>query len=570
MYRRFYASSRGGMQASCSTFTPMNSVFCPNFQPEIMDWMAEIRESMIPEAPVLHAKSTFSMSQWNCHCRKVTCIKIRTDPTVTIDRTSTASSATTSPSVPRTRRYIARMTPAELTVEVPTNNNAPKSPEAITPPKVTLRSTSKAINRRHRRHVASYSMYLTSQPRLPSYARIADCLDHVLRICSRLRTLLGDSDPDEANKDDLILKSKALVHVLEKSPYAFHIFDKVVSNGLVDCLENLSQIKTGDDMPQITKGFVGIVRKLIEETVHLNCWIIINYLDECDVNDCLLPVALNQLIHLMLFESEPCLEVIQSSTTQNLLTLAEQPTVSASTAILLLRSLAVLCGVRAACVQLLSLGGFATILDYLLDASIDCSIEAAGVLSQLTRPSHGLVVLAEHEVAVVDRLLYLIDDHCKTPETALLCLSALANVATGHGANSGDSDASVCYLLENRHAIRRVLAVVRNEDVRSDLVDEQILTLLLNFSDIVPTQEALHFLMKIMASDSEGKKQPAGLRHKASLCMRMIASTMHSSGEDEEDFRPIKVKSPSSNGSASDGFHSSSDRCDRSILTPSS
>lgn len=48
------------------------------------------------------------------------------------------------------------------------------------------------------------------------------------------------------------------------------------NSGLLDCLENLSQVETIEDIPQITKAFLDIVRKLVEETIHLNCWVSLN------------------------------------------------------------------------------------------------------------------------------------------------------------------------------------------------------------------------------------------------------------------------------------------------------
>ena len=89
--------------------------------------------------------------------------------------------------------------------------------------------------------MASYSQYLTGQPRLPSYARVADSLDHVLRICSRLRELLfldiTELDKEET-KEEIINKAKALVYVLQRSAYAFHLFDKV--KYLVETIHKLS------------------------------------------------------------------------------------------------------------------------------------------------------------------------------------------------------------------------------------------------------------------------------------------------------------------------------------------
>ena len=64
------------MQATSSTFTPPTSIF--HSMPEyVQEWVKEIKQSVGPECAILHAKSTLGMSESSCHCRKVTCIKIR-------------------------------------------------------------------------------------------------------------------------------------------------------------------------------------------------------------------------------------------------------------------------------------------------------------------------------------------------------------------------------------------------------------------------------------------------------------------------------------------------------------
>ena len=66
------------MAAGCSTstFTPPGSIF-QNPPDHVFEWAKEIKDSVNAEVAILHAKSTLTMSQWNCHCKKITCIKIR-------------------------------------------------------------------------------------------------------------------------------------------------------------------------------------------------------------------------------------------------------------------------------------------------------------------------------------------------------------------------------------------------------------------------------------------------------------------------------------------------------------
>uniref|UniRef100_A0AC34FIS7 Uncharacterized protein n=1 Tax=Panagrolaimus sp. ES5 TaxID=591445 RepID=A0AC34FIS7_9BILA len=485
--------------------------------------MKEIKDSVKPECAILHAKSTLAMSQYNCHCRKVTCIKIGPNQCRTINPTSITSSVTTTPILPRNRKYIARLTSSYISpISSPTlkrisqhisHQTSPStllSPSSLTPPpSVTMRNTA-GRRQNQRRHLASYSQYLTTSPKLPSYARIADSLDHILRICSRLRQLLTTNIQEQSTenyKEEMLNKSKALVHILQKSAYAFHLFDKSMSenSGLLECLESLEQVVDSEDLPQITKGFLNIVWKLVEETIHLNCWV-----------------------------SEPCLEVIQSSTIQNLLALCELPTTPTDTIQLLLRCLSVLCGVRAACVHLLSLGGFSVILDYILNSNIKCSIEAAGVLSQLTRPNYGLIELGKHSEAIVECLLIHVECHCKTAETMLLCISALANIAEGMATSGESSDSTINYLFEQQNAISKILNAIKRSGTRNVLVDEQVLSLLIHFPESAPQQDSLNFLLSILSQTEESTTtKNQRLRQKASLCMRLLGT----SDEEEETFR---------------------------------
>uniref|UniRef100_A0A914YKY0 Uncharacterized protein n=1 Tax=Panagrolaimus superbus TaxID=310955 RepID=A0A914YKY0_9BILA len=487
--------------------------------------MKEIRDSVKPECAILHAKSTLAMSQWNCHCRKLTLIKIGPNQCRTINPTSVTSSVTTTPILPRNRKYIARLTSSYISpISSPTlkrisqhiSHASSISPSSSNPPSVTMRNTA-GRRQNQRRHLASYSQYLTSRPKLPTYARIADSLDHILRICSRLRQLLTTNIQEQTTemyKEEMLNKAKALVHILQKSAYAFHLFDKSMSEntGLLDCLESLEQVVDSEDLPQITKGFLDIVRKLI----------IISYLDNCDNNDCLLPIALNHLIHLLLFESEPCLEVIQFE-------------------LLAFNYFLIL----------FQLGGFSMILDYILNSNIKCSIEAAGVLSQLTRPNYGLIELGKHSDAVVECLLIHIECHCRSAETMLLCIAALANIVEGMTTSGESSDSTINYLFEQQNAIARILNAIKRSGTRNVLVDEQILSLLIHFPESAPHQDSLNFLLSILSQTEESTTKNQRLRQKASLCMRLLSG---SSDEEEETFRPIKIQS-SASGSLT-GSHS--------------
>lgn len=99
--------------------------------------------------------------------------------------------------------------------------------------------------------------------------------------------------------------------------------------------------------------------------------------------------------------------------------LISQPATPAETTRLILRAMAVLCGVAKGCLsllavsissyqlyseELLQLGGLETVLQQLNSSSTPCAIEAAGLLTQLTNPQHSFVQL-NHVEAILIRLL---------------------------------------------------------------------------------------------------------------------------------------------------------------------
>lgn len=101
--------------------------------------------------------------------------------------------------------------------------------------------------------------------------------------------------------------------------------------------------------------------------------IIPQYLSQCDNKDRLLTIALEQLVHLLLFGDELCLEAIrvpasprdecfklkfQYQAVDNLVAFCRMLSTPRATVKLMLRSLAVLCGVSKGCLQLLSVSSW--------------------------------------------------------------------------------------------------------------------------------------------------------------------------------------------------------------------
>ncbi|ETN70940.1 hypothetical protein NECAME_14444 [Necator americanus] len=88
----------------------------------------------------------------------------------------------------------------------------------------------------------------------------------------------------------------------------------------------------------------------------------------------------------------------------SVLKLVRQASTPPDTSRLLMRALAVLCSVSKGCLSLLALGGLDVVLSCLSGDYIAISVEAAGVLTQLTNVQHSFIQL--HNVGpILNRLL---------------------------------------------------------------------------------------------------------------------------------------------------------------------
>uniref|UniRef100_A0A1I7T0Y8 Insc_C domain-containing protein n=1 Tax=Caenorhabditis tropicalis TaxID=1561998 RepID=A0A1I7T0Y8_9PELO len=133
----------------------------------------------------------------------------------------------------------------------------------------------------------------------------------------------------------------------------------------------------------------------------------------------------------------------------------------------LLRTLAVLCGVSKGALALLTQGGLELVVDRLLSTSSSiCSVEAAGILTQLTNPQSAFIRL-NHVEPIISRLLDLIDQ-CKSGDSLLLATAALNNVTLQHP-NGVD-------IMYRNDVIRRFISAYNRENCATIFVQEQIVT----------------------------------------------------------------------------------------------
>ncbi|EPB75532.1 hypothetical protein ANCCEY_05398 [Ancylostoma ceylanicum] len=345
-------------------------------------------------------------------------------------------------------------------------------------------------------------------------------MDHILRTASSIYSLLsGPSDPSTAK--DLLTKTTVFIQIIEASPCAQHL-PKYDTNVVKLQVNELQRDAAEAGLPlTITNYFTIVLRKMIEQVLQIFCKIITRYLTECGNKDRLVVIALEHLIHLVLFGDELCLEAIQCGGLHSVLKLVRQTSTPPDTCRLLLRALAVLCGVSKGCLSLLALGGLDVVLSHLSGSHVAASIEASGVLTQLTNPQHAFVQL--HNVGpILVRLLDLIDN-CNTGETLLLVSAALSNVSL--------QDPQAVDVLYQNNAIIRLINAYNRQDCSTIFVQEQIVTVLSRlaarrYEEALVSQGAVPMLLEMLTvTDSHHSDYCRRIRYKAAVCIGTLAAT---------------------------------------------
>ncbi|CAJ0576523.1 unnamed protein product, partial [Mesorhabditis spiculigera] len=364
---------------------------------------------------------------------------------------------------------------------------------------------------------------------LPGYPRMASTMDHILRTASSIYSLLSSAQTPQTARD-LLAKAAVFIQIVETSPCGTFLpkYDiDVVRLQLADLQQSLpepcsiEQHLPQQKSPLITNYFTIVLRRMVELVLSLFAKIIARYLGECVNKDRLLAIALEHLIHLVLFGDDMCLETIQAGGLSSILKLLRQPSTPEETCRLLLRALAVLCGVSKGCLHLLAVGGLEVVLGQLHGSSISCSIEASGVLTQLTNPQHSFVQLANIESIVV-RLLEVID-MCETAESLLLCTAALANTSL--------QDNSAIEFFYKYNAVARLISAYNRQNCSTIFVQEQLVTIMSrmaarHYEECLVGQGAVPVLLEMLTvTDTIHADYCRRIRYKAAVCIGTLAAT---------------------------------------------
>uniref|UniRef100_A0A0M3HRE8 Insc_C domain-containing protein n=1 Tax=Ascaris lumbricoides TaxID=6252 RepID=A0A0M3HRE8_ASCLU len=362
----------------------------------------------------------------------------------------------------------------------------------------------------------SYTQYARNN--LPSYVRVASIMDHVLRTSSAMNSLLGSTN-DASTSKELITKANMFIQIIEISPCARFLPDITV---IKELLSDLQSQPNCTNRPIVTSSyFAFMLRKLMEEVLMIFARIISRYLSDCINKDRLLVIALEHLIHLMLFGDDICLEIIHSGGLNAISSFIRMPTTPNDTLRLLLRTLAILCRLPKGALKLLSLGRLDIIIQILCTRSVGCAVEAAGVLAQLTNPTHALIKLNDSSTYIIARLLDVVDE-CSTAESLLLCAAAIANVSAQHRALVDN--------LYQHNATARLIAALKRPGCDTVFVHEQLAVVfsrLANegYEEALIAQGALPILLSMLTlSDLTHVEYCHRIRYKAALCLATIAS----------------------------------------------
>lgn len=200
---------------------------------------------------------------------------------------------------------------------------------------------------------------------LPSYARVASTLDHVLRTAGTVLSLVDVVDVgDKRVVRELLQKVTILGQIVRQSPCGLCL-DEV---HLRRSLQRSNHVRLQDarlvfgaiadasaGAPTFSPRLLAAVKRVVKQTLLVFLRVLLVYLADCSARDRLLDIALDHFVHLILFDDDLCAEATRhGSVVEQLIGFIRLPATSDQTRRLSFRALAVLCGTPAGCARLIS------------------------------------------------------------------------------------------------------------------------------------------------------------------------------------------------------------------------
>ncbi|VDN55444.1 unnamed protein product [Dracunculus medinensis] len=344
-----------------------------------------------------------------------------------------------------------------------------------------------------------------------------------MRLASAIYALMN-SPSDSNTPAELLMKTKLFLQTMEISSLSHFLPNQDIQT-LRRIISDLRYQQSYNGKCMIVSSFfIIMLKKIIEEVLVLFAKIISLYLLNSTNCDRLLVIALEQLIHLMLFGDEICLAI---------LSLCDISSTPNETLRLLLRALSILCGLYKASLRLIFLGGLETIINIMFTAPIPCAVEAAGVFAQLTNPNHNFITFNSSLFITVETICYChsncfqlikfknynrnleIIDESLTSESLLLSMVALANITS--------QKKPVVDSLYRHNGIKRIVNALQRPDCKTVFVLEQVIIFSLAYAIIA--QNAIPLLLSALTeTDAVYSHYCQQIQHKAAICINALAS----------------------------------------------
>uniref|UniRef100_A0A915DFJ9 Protein inscuteable homologue C-terminal domain-containing protein n=1 Tax=Ditylenchus dipsaci TaxID=166011 RepID=A0A915DFJ9_9BILA len=350
-----------------------------------------------------------------------------------------------------------------------------------------------SISRQLKENSSLFQVYNSNYDKcLPGYVRMASTMDHILRTGSAMYSLLTAGLHNPKVSKELFHKTNFYIQTVRQSACAKFMPNSDIELVLCAMRDAEREANLSEKSLLLSDYFAIVVRKMLEQSMIV----------------LLLLIALEHLVHLLLFGDELCLEAIKSNAVENIVGFCQMSSTPSATLQLLLRNLAVLCGTSKGCLQLLSIGGFDIVIHVLCESTFDCSVEA---------------LMNNCLSACLLRLLSLIDE-CNTSESLLLCAAALANLSLQNAVLATD-------LLYQYNAILRLIQAFRRPNCDNIFVQEQIVTIFSrlasqNYEQALIAQGAIPVLLQMLIiADKKAVDYCKRIRYKAAVCLGTISSS---------------------------------------------
>ncbi|CEF60565.1 Armadillo-like helical domain and Armadillo-type fold domain-containing protein [Strongyloides ratti] len=395
-----------------------------------------------------------------------------------------------------------------------TSSNSPKS---IYSTRSSTDSGQESTETDYKKNLNKISLYHY----IVKYQQIYAIIDNILKLGSNIYSSLTYIIDNKYICQNLLIESSQLITFL-KNRYLINIINNEDINLIEELLIDVEKelIENGENRI-FSNYFIIILRRTIEEVFNSFAKIICEYFLTSNNDDELLNIASEHFIYLLLFSDELCNVAIQYQLVKKLLQHCTNPTTNYQTIKLLLRALAILCSASKGCSQLISNNGFNFIINVICYYPFDCSVEAAGVLTQLTTsPLSNCMTLIKSILQIITKLTEMIEC-CDSAESLLLCTAALSNLSIQYPSANR-------YIHEIKTCQKLVLAT-KKPKCCSIFVYEQMVTLMARMVSqgwylTLYNKDCVTILLNLMLiSDELHPKYCERIKYKSAVALSSIA-----------------------------------------------